>query len=605
MKIKVPYSIRIGLPLITALLPISSNSYADDYYVDNELQTGTNTGEVWENAFQSISSLYETLDHTTGPHTVYIKATETPFREALYSGDNYTTTFYLDAIGKGIQRGLKRAKFYGSTRITSEWALHNEINQTYVTDYDATGTVLTFLTIGNHGVWVLDADQITSLTFASDNTTVTNGKYYYDAEIRRLYISIGRPITDNLAIEVVNRGKTFTLFSYMKIYGGIFRFALDGQGNSICNNWIVEDIEISHNARWGFRTAAAPGNITTIRRAKIHHNGSHGLYMFVHGGGVQVMNSLIYSNGDDGIHIFSTSDIDPINILNSVIYGNGGYGIRQRNFGEFSPRSLVCKNTISTNNAEKDFYVESSTMELDVAHNSTTHVDNFGGYWFVNETDIITEPSFRNVAEFDFHLSPDSLLIDSGIEVGITYDFDNNSIPYGIASDIGAFEYVGAPYFSKKMTRKRYVADQLLVVYTQATDPDGDPLLYSARLADGNDLLTIGASYSEAVLGDVNNDGVGNILDKIICRGTSGSQEGELNYKSECDLDSNGVINILDKYLIRNNIGRTFADGIIIGRFEWLPGLDLDFDNYDVILSVTDGNSNPVDNLVKFIRDIP
>lgn len=44
----------------------------------------------------------------------------------------------------------------------------------------------------------------------------------------------------------------------------------------------------------------------------------------------------------------------------------------------------------------------------------------------------------------DFHLRPDSICIDSGMDVGLTRDYDGNAVPQGRAPDIGAYEHVSA-----------------------------------------------------------------------------------------------------------------------------------------------------------------
>jgi len=52
---------------------------------------------------------------------------------------------------------------------------------------------------------------------------------------------------------------------------------------------------------------------------------------------------------------------------------------------------------------------------------------------------IISNPSFTSPT--DFHLNPSSPAINAGINVGLTSDYDGYSVPYGIAPDIGAYEY--------------------------------------------------------------------------------------------------------------------------------------------------------------------
>ena len=57
--------------------------------------------------------------------------------------------------------------------------------------------------------------------------------------------------------------------------------------------------------------------------------------------------------------------------------------------------------------------------------------------------DQFTDPKLVNPENRDLHLQPDSPCVDSGVDVGLTYDFELNTRPHGSAPDIGAFEYIG------------------------------------------------------------------------------------------------------------------------------------------------------------------
>ena len=60
-----------------------------------------------------------------------------------------------------------------------------------------------------------------------------------------------------------------------------------------------------------------------------------------------------------------------------------------------------------------------------------------------------------------------------------------------------------------------------------------------------------------SITGDINNDGIVNILDILAAAVAFGSTPGDPNWNPDADLDGNGLINILDLVKISVNYGRT------------------------------------------------
>jgi hypothetical protein len=54
-----------------------------------------------------------------------------------------------------------------------------------------------------------------------------------------------------------------------------------------------------------------------------------------------------------------------------------------------------------------------------------------------------TDPGFVNAAGHDFHLQSTSPCINKGTNVGLTRDYEGNTVPQGTAPDIGTYEYPG------------------------------------------------------------------------------------------------------------------------------------------------------------------
>jgi hypothetical protein len=59
--------------------------------------------------------------------------------------------------------------------------------------------------------------------------------------------------------------------------------------------------------------------------------------------------------------------------------------------------------------------------------------------------EILADPQFVNLAGQDFHLRSSSPAIDAGVNLGYTLDFDKQSVPIGLAPEMGAYEYLVVP----------------------------------------------------------------------------------------------------------------------------------------------------------------
>jgi len=82
---------------------------------------------------------------------------------------------------------------------------------------------------------------------------------------------------------------------------------------------------------------------------------------------------------------------------------------------------------------------------------------------------------------------------------------------------------------------------------------------YYASNADADRILgnAVGLCMRPRIPGDINNDGIVNILDVLIAVAAFGSQPGDPKWNPDADLDGNGIINILDLVIIGVNFGKT------------------------------------------------
>jgi hypothetical protein len=70
-----------------------------------------------------------------------------------------------------------------------------------------------------------------------------------------------------------------------------------------------------------------------------------------------------------------------------------------------------------------------------------------------------------------------------------------------------------------------------------------------------NTLVTSNATFSLKIVGDINGDGVVNILDGILLSNAFGSAPGNSKWNPEADLNGDGIVNILDAIILANNFG--------------------------------------------------
>ena len=165
--------------------------------------------------------------------------------------------------------------------------------------------------------------------------------------------------------------------------------------------------------------------------------------------GVVVRNNIVVDNAEDGITIRYYGSVRNVDIFNNVMYNNHAYGLR---IIAHDVDNVTIKNNIfSSNTAHID--VSSSLNNLVVSHNLYWQRSSIGT-GAADDYAVFQSPLFVNANELDFHLTEDSPAIDAGVDVGLPY--------YGIAPDIGAFEYNQYPVPVELTSFKASVKDNVV-----------------------------------------------------------------------------------------------------------------------------------------------
>jgi hypothetical protein len=104
--------------------------------------------------------------------------------------------------------------------------------------------------------------------------------------------------------------------------------------------------------------------------------------------------------------------------------------------------------------------------------------------WNHEAHSLFIDPKLTDLGGKDFHLQSSSPCIDTGINVGLVSDFENNSIPKGFAPDIGAYECV-EPIFIKANAFP--ISGQAPLTVTFSADATGvfPPFFYSWDFGNG------------------------------------------------------------------------------------------------------------------------
>jgi len=227
--------------------------------------------------------------------------------------------------------------------------------------------------------------------------------------------------------------------------------------------------------------------------------------------GCQVYGNIVTNTQDYAYR--STWATEQIVFYNNVAYNCGGSFYFNYTYTNYLGPNIVLRNNISINPTTDHIYFGSATNEGNYTIDSDYNLfypdlskgfgfkesgyatyPNLSGWQSLSRSgctfdphSIVANPLFVDPENGNFRLQTGSPAIDAGIDVGLTQDYEGNTVPQGLAPDIGAYEYVLFPVSVIKNEPKEGPAP-LTVSFdgSQSTSPHGDIVSYEWDFGDGS-----------------------------------------------------------------------------------------------------------------------
>ncbi|KYK27217.1 hypothetical protein AYK26_04100 [Euryarchaeota archaeon SM23-78] len=304
---------------------------------------------------------------------------------------------------------------------------------------------------------------------------------------------------------------------------------------------------VNHAILAGGHTGVSSYRITNV---KIHNNIAHHMYDSVgieisgNANGIEIYNNILYGALD------GSTEMMHIHVANTAGQPNTNITIKN-NIGMDTP-SLAClhiPNSSSVIECDNNLWYNSDGSYYAIVDGVGYRASDFTAYqadtgWDTNG--LWEDPKLVNpgtLVDTDYQLQSDSPCIDSGTDVGLTQDYEGNTIPQGGAPDIGAYEFAsGAPpppdncsdgtlYGQCSSSLPLYCNNGVLEDRCSAC---GCPTNYTCLVNE---------SCRIPIPGDLNNDGVVDISDLIIIATNFGLTSG---FDLRADTNSNNEIDIFD-----------------------------------------------------------
>jgi len=233
----------------------------------------------------------------------------------------------------------------------------------------------------------------------------------------------------------------------------------------------------------------------------VHDQNDAGIFVAIENNSYPTTNINIYYNlildNSKGIKFWTPkviiSDLKNINILNNTFYNNEIAIMWDSSVCENYSGNNNIKNNIIWCKSNWNYAIKDETIGNIGINNSKIDANTFQASAYSDTLGInyiiVTDINFRNESNNDYVLQGGSPCINAGIDVGLTQDYDGNTVPNGWAVDIGAYEYQGSvsPPLSAETnasTTSGYVP--LAVSFTGSASGGTAPYSYSWNFGEGS-----------------------------------------------------------------------------------------------------------------------
>jgi hypothetical protein len=438
---------RVRQLLMMSLLILGSftAAHAASYYVDSTSGADSNSGTSSAAPWQSLSKVNSTTFQAGDTINFKRDSVWTGTLQVGYSGTSASPITY-QAYGTGAAPQINNpgVNFGHDIDVSGDY---NVIRDFLLTDAHEAGVFIAAtgdhnliqnneMTAAGTGVTVLGQYNLITQNYVHDLNIIVNtpggtddyGAVCFWLNAGNNEVSYNQGINckapsydfgyDGGFVEVFNQGdNSYIHHNYAKNTVGFIELGARG-GGSAQNVTIAYNVMVNVDAAGCFNTGI---NAITVTNFKFENN-------------------TFVNTANDGLgdQVFTcTDDYSALQVRNNIFYSN----LQIANNGNFT----------HTNNL---YYIVNQISGSGVGYTLGRH-------------EKTGNPLFVNVRAGDFHLQAGSPAIDAGIDLGYTKDFGDNTIPVGIAPDMGAYEYRGI--------NDLVTFEPLQSTFTFTPDPTGCP----------------------------------------------------------------------------------------------------------------------------------